>query len=98
VLSKINWLLRPGGVVVMRTPKFGGPAYRMHRRAWNGFRHGYHTFLFDGKTLGALLEKTGFHTLRRPRRDRPLDDILILWGQKVRPADMQPYVKSGHAV
>lgn len=82
-LAKANRLLRPGGVVVLRTPKFGGPAYRMHGRAWNGFRHGYHTFLFDGRTLGAVLEKTGFEVMRRPRRDRPLDDILVLWARKV---------------
>ncbi|HEY5311873.1 MAG TPA: class I SAM-dependent methyltransferase, partial [Pirellulales bacterium] len=72
VLRQANGILRPGGVIVMRTPKFGGPAYRMHGRAWNGFRHGYHTFLFDGSTLGALLEKAGFEVLRKPRRDRPL--------------------------
>lgn len=84
VLAKANQVLRPGGVVVLKTPKFGGPAYRMHGRAWNGFRHGYHTVLFTGKMLGACLEATGFEVLERPRRDRMLDDVLILWGKKVR--------------
>ena len=81
-LNKIHSLLKPGGIVVMWTPKFGGPASRMHGRGWTGFRHGYHTYLFSGNTLGAFLEKTGFEVLSKPRRDRPLDDILVLWGRK----------------
>ena len=65
-------------------PKFGGPAYRRHGREWNGFRVGYHLHLFTGKTLAACLEKAGFEVLSRPKRDRPLDDILGMWGRKVR--------------
>ena len=83
VLRKVNSILRMNGVVVMNTPKFNGPAYRWHRAGWNGFRHGYHTFLFTGMTLGRYLEKTGFGVLRYPRRDRILDDILVLAGRKV---------------
>lgn len=83
VLAKVNHILRPDGVVVMKTPKFGGPAYRRHKSAWNGFRHGYHTYLFTGDTLGRYLQETGFEVIRRPRRDRMLDDCLILWGRKV---------------
>ena len=81
-LQKTHSLLAPGGVVVLLTPKFEGPSSRMHGRAWNGFRHGYHTYLFTGKTLGRYLEETGFDVLRHPQRDRMLDDILILWGRK----------------
>jgi 2-polyprenyl-3-methyl-5-hydroxy-6-metoxy-1,4-benzoquinol methylase len=81
-LQKVHELLAPGGVVVLLTPKFEGPSCRMHGREWNGFRHGYHTFLFSGQTLGRYLRETGFEVLRSPRRDRPLDDILILWGRK----------------
>ena len=39
------------------------------------------------RTLGEYLRANGFEVLRRPRRDRWLDDILILWGRKVREAD-----------
>ena len=42
-----------------------------------------HTFLFTGAVLGRALEAAGFEVLKSPRRDRPLDDILILWGRKV---------------
>ena len=84
VLSKVNSLLRIGGVVLINVPKFDGPAYRRHGAGWNGFRHGYHTFLFTGKTLGRFLEKTGFQVLQKPKRDRIFDDVLTLWGCKVR--------------
>ena len=47
-----------------------------------GFRHGWHTFLFTGQTLGRCLEVAGFEVLDRPRRAGLLDDILILWGRK----------------
>lgn len=89
ILAKINRILRPGGVVALKTPKFGGPAYCRHGAEWNGFRHGYHTFLYSGKTLSAILEKTGFEVLQNPKRDRMLDDILILWGRKVREVSEQ---------
>ncbi len=84
VMEKVNSVLRLGGIAVLRTPKFGGPSYRIHGPAWNGFRHGYHRFLFSGDTLAACLHKAGFEVLTSPRRNRPLDDILILWGQKSR--------------
>ena len=83
ILRKINSVLRMHGVVALRTPKFGGPSCRRHGGGWNGFRHGYHTYLFSARTLGAYLEKMGFRVLNRPRRDRMLDDILILWAEKV---------------
>ncbi len=60
----------------------GGPAYRLHGKEWNGFRVGYHTYLFDGRTLGRTIEQAGFDVLASPKRDRPLDDVLILWGRK----------------
>ncbi len=84
-LQKTHELLAPGGVVVLLTPKFEGPSSRRHGADWNGFRHGYHTHLFTGKTLGRYLEEAGFEVLRKPRRDRMFDDILILWGRKRTP-------------
>jgi len=83
-VKRVNRILEPGGVIALKTNKFGGPAYRLHGRGWNGFRHGYHTFLFTGETLARTLELGGFQVLKRPRRDRVLDDILILWGRKFR--------------
>ena len=87
ILEKVNSILRMGGVVALRTPKFGGPSYRIHGGAWNGFRHGYHKFLFSGGTLGYCLEKAGFEVLARPKRNRRFDDILILWGRKSKRID-----------
>ncbi len=82
LLQRAHQLLRDGGVVIIVTPKLNGPAHRLHGADWNGFRHGYHTFLFTGKTLGELMRKSGFQVLRWPRRNRILDDILVLWGRK----------------
>ena len=81
-LNICHQALAPGGVVALLTPKLGGPAYRFHGAGWNGFRHGWHTFLFTGQTLGRCLEVAGFEVLDRPRRAGLLDDILILWGRK----------------
>jgi len=74
--------LKPGGVVCLMTPKLGGWASTLYGRGWNGFRHGWHTFLFSGKTLGACMKAAGFTVMNHPRRDRPFDDLLILWGKK----------------
>jgi 2-polyprenyl-3-methyl-5-hydroxy-6-metoxy-1,4-benzoquinol methylase len=82
LLRKAHYVLRDRGVVIIVTPKLNGPAYRLHGAEWNGFRHGYHTFLFTAKTLSQLMHEAGFHVRRWPRRNRILDDILILWGQK----------------
>lgn len=86
-LHKVNRILKIGGVVVVVTPKLNGPSHLLHGGGWNGFRHGYHTFLFTGKSLSQYLRASGFEVLRRPRRDRILDDILILWGRKVAEVD-----------
>ncbi len=82
VLKICHAALAKDGVVAMLTPKLGGPAYRIHGAGWNGFRHGYHTFLYTGKTLGRCMVEAGFTVLDKPKRDRPTDDILILWGRK----------------
>ncbi len=82
VLRKAHYVLRPGGIVVVVTPKLNGPSHYLHGRAWNGFRHGYHTFLFTAKTLRRQLELAEFEVLQHPRRNRILDDILILSGLK----------------
>lgn len=74
--------LLPGGYLGMLTVKLNGPTNRYRGAGWNGYRHGWHTILFTEKTLQACLDKAGFEYVHRPRRARPLDDILILWGRK----------------
>ncbi|MCB1420029.1 MAG: class I SAM-dependent methyltransferase [Notoacmeibacter sp.] len=80
--------LKPGGYLAMVTVKLGGPANRWRGAGWNGYRHGWHTILFTEKTLQACLNKAGFEPVRKPRRARPLDDILILWGRKPLAAEL----------
>jgi len=72
----------PGGYLGMVTVKLGGPTNLFRGGGWNGYRHGWHTFLFTESTLQACLDKVGFERVNRPRRARPVDDILILWGRK----------------
>lgn len=91
-LSRINSFLRMGGGIAMKPPKFGGPTYRRRGPEWNGFRHGYHTFLYSGRTLANLMHKCGFEVCRSPRRDRILDDILILYGRKIRNVDVVDHI------
>ncbi len=33
---------------------------------------------------GVLIDAAGLEALKRPHRDRPFDDILMVWGRKVR--------------
>jgi SAM-dependent methyltransferase len=82
VLRKVYEVLRPDGVIAVKVPKLDGPAHRVHGREWNGFRVGFHTYLFTGRTLTGVLNRAGFDVLNRPKRDRPLDDLLLLWGRK----------------
>jgi hypothetical protein len=39
--------------------------------------------MFSGETMNAVMNVAGIATLSRPRRDRILDDILLVWGRKV---------------
>jgi SAM-dependent methyltransferase len=83
VLAKCARILRPGGCVGIITPNLAGPSYAWHRAGWNGFRHGWHTFLFTGKTLKQCMRRAGLEVVRWPQRNWPLlDDGLILWGRK----------------
>lgn len=82
VLHKVQQTLRDGGVVAVKVPKLAGPSHRRHGREWNGFRVGYHTTMFTGATLDAAFRAAGLTPLQSPRRDRPFDDILLLWARK----------------
>lgn len=82
IMQRCRDALRPGGYLGMVTVKLDGPANRYRGAGWNGYRHGWHTILFNEKTLQDCLDKAGFEYVRRPRRARPLDDILILWGRR----------------
>lgn len=81
-MKKVGATMRPGGVVVLRTPKMDGPSCRLYGRTWNGYRVGFHTHMFNIHTLEMLLRRSGLEAMRRPRRNRWFDDILIVWGRK----------------
>ncbi|MFW6169010.1 MAG: class I SAM-dependent methyltransferase [Planctomycetota bacterium] len=94
LLRKVNRILKPRGVVTVKVPKLWGPSHRRHGREWNGYRLGYHLTMFSGRTMDAVLSAAGFSALRRFRRDRVLDDILIVWGRKVHEARERDYGKT----
>ena len=81
-MRKLYNALAPGGYLGMLTVKLGGPSSKIRGEEWNGYRHGWHTFLFTPEALQKCLLAAGFEKVRRPRRARPLDDILALWGRK----------------
>jgi SAM-dependent methyltransferase len=84
VLKKANRILKPGGVVAVKVPKLWGFSNWLHDREWNGYRMGYHLTMFCCQSMESVMEAAGFQALRHPRRDRKLDDILIVWGRKSR--------------
>jgi 2-polyprenyl-3-methyl-5-hydroxy-6-metoxy-1,4-benzoquinol methylase len=82
VVHQLARAARAGGILAVCTPKYRGPTWRLRGAGWNGYRVGYHTFFFTAATLGRVMADAGFEVLRSPRRNRPLDDILILWGRR----------------
>lgn len=66
-LARVSRLLKPGGVLYVSTPNAGGLISRLTGRRWPGFRM-MHYFFFDPRTLGTLLEESGFAVCKR----RPL--------------------------
>jgi 2-polyprenyl-3-methyl-5-hydroxy-6-metoxy-1,4-benzoquinol methylase len=56
-------VLCPGGTVVIETPNWGGFWRRVGRRHWLGLNR-FHLFLFDGRSLRALMGSCGFADCR----------------------------------
>lgn len=52
--------LKPGGVIMIATPKAEGYLHKIMGNHWLSFRHRQHFYFFSEKTLSALLNKSGF--------------------------------------
>ncbi|HLB09488.1 MAG TPA: FAD-dependent oxidoreductase [Gemmatimonadaceae bacterium] len=60
VLTAIRRILRPGGRLIVVTDNTATLDFRLFKaRHWGGYHAPRHTYLFDPKTLRALLEKVG---------------------------------------
>jgi SAM-dependent methyltransferase len=63
-------LLKPGGVLVVKTPNHDCWNRRLRRSAWCGYRFPDHCNYFTMRTLSAAALRAGFRILPGLRRDR----------------------------
>jgi hypothetical protein len=59
-LAGSNQLLAPGGIVALSTGDLDSVAARLTRSRWHLLTPRHHNFFFSARTLGRLLERTGF--------------------------------------
>jgi 2-polyprenyl-3-methyl-5-hydroxy-6-metoxy-1,4-benzoquinol methylase len=62
-VSGARRLLKPGGLLALRTPNYGSLYRRLYGGRWRGYRAGEHLYLFTVPTLRRLLEASGFELL-----------------------------------
>jgi 2-polyprenyl-3-methyl-5-hydroxy-6-metoxy-1,4-benzoquinol methylase len=61
ILQEAARLLRPGGIVLIGLPNFGGYQARYFGEDWFGLSLPHHFFHYTRETLANLLEKSGFY-------------------------------------
>ncbi|MFN3705027.1 MAG: class I SAM-dependent methyltransferase, partial [Thermoflexales bacterium] len=59
-LRRIARILKPDGILVIRTPNFDSWEARLFGRYWAGLEPPRHLFVFTPRTLGAMLAQAGF--------------------------------------
>lgn len=62
-LAKVSRTLRTGGLLVVSTPDFDSPDRRLFGKYWFGYDLPRHLYIFDRKTVTALLDQVGFKVL-----------------------------------
>lgn len=67
-LRQIANVLKPDGILVIRTPNFESWEARLFGPYWSGLEPPRHLFVFTPRTLEAMLAKTGFRILHRDCR------------------------------
>ena len=63
-MREVYRITKPGGVILLATPREGGYLSRIMGKNWFSFRHREHLYFFSKETLTALLAKTGFTDIR----------------------------------
>lgn len=58
-MAKVHSLLKPGGLIIIETPRIGTLWFRLLGRRWREFMFG-HLFFFSRGTLADLLKRHGF--------------------------------------
>ena len=75
--------LKPGGVLVIKTPNYASWNRRFMREDWCGIHIPAHCNYFTPVTLGHMLRQSGFQVLARPLLDRlPTSDTLWMAASK----------------
>jgi SAM-dependent methyltransferase len=67
-LAKASKHLRRGGILALSTGDIGTLSARLARRRWHLLTPEHHNFFFETRTLGRLLEATGFDVLEARHR------------------------------
>jgi 2-polyprenyl-3-methyl-5-hydroxy-6-metoxy-1,4-benzoquinol methylase len=85
-LREIRRILKPGGALVVETPRIDSPAFKILGRDRSLSNCNGHVYFFSLKTLRQLLEKNGFEVLREDLVGRTLtaDRVLSIAGSLTR--------------
>jgi len=65
ILAEIRRVIKPGGLIVLATPDFGGLSARLARQSWFALDVPRHLYHYSHKTLPDMLEAAGFKVFRR---------------------------------
>jgi len=77
-------VLRPGGVIVLKTPNYASWNRHIRGEDWCGYYIPGHCNYFTPRTLGMLLRKASLEPLPRPLADRsPFSDSLWMAARKL---------------
>jgi 2-polyprenyl-3-methyl-5-hydroxy-6-metoxy-1,4-benzoquinol methylase len=80
-VNEIHRVLKPGGIVAIETPNIDTIWFRLLKTRWRQFIPD-HYFFFTPRTLGRLLENTGFRLLEIERVGKPMS--VRLFADRVR--------------
>ncbi len=87
-------VLKPGGVLVIKTPNYASWNRRVMGMEWCGYHVPAHCNYFTPRTLARILRRTGFDPLPQPSARPAADERLALDGRPQ--AGSSPFDTEGH--
>ncbi|MBI1975591.1 MAG: class I SAM-dependent methyltransferase [Candidatus Vogelbacteria bacterium] len=75
-MREVFRILRPGGIVIIKTPNSDTLERRAFGANWHPYEAPRHTVIFSGRNLGALLVETGF-AVKRVSFDATPNNIIL---------------------